>query len=295
VLLLDKPSGLTSNAALQAAKRLLAARKAGHGGTLDPLASGLLPILFGEATKFAAFLLDANKDYLARVMLGERTTTGDAEGEVIERRPVAVSDDQIERALERFRGSILQVPPVYSAIKRGGQPLYRLARQGRPVEVEPREVQVNRLELLARHDALLELRVVCSKGTYIRSLADDIGGALGTGGCLAGLRRTATGGFRIEEATGLDALQEMTPEQRDRVLLPLDRLLAGMPRVELDPGAARKFEMGQTIAWPGLRGGLCAVYRPGAGGFVGVGEADGGGYLRPRRLAAASDGQDATG
>jgi len=295
VLLLDKPSGLTSNAALQAARRLLTARKAGHGGTLDPLASGLLPILFGEATKFAAYLLDANKEYLARVLLGERTTTGDVEGEVIDRRPVALSDDQIERALERFRGNILQVPPVYSAIKRGGQPLYRLARQGRAVAVEAREIHVHRLELVARHDAFLDLRVVCSKGTYIRSLADDIGSALGTGGCLAGLRRTATGGFRIEEATGLDALQEMAPEQRDRVLLPLDRLLAGMQRVELDPGAARKFEMGQTITWQGLQGGLCAVYRPGAGGFVGVGEADGGGRLRPRRLSAASRGQDATG
>lgn len=295
MLLLDKPSGLTSNAALQAAKRLLAARKAGHGGTLDPLASGLLPILFGEATKFAAFLLNANKEYLAHVRLGERTTTGDLEGEVIERRPVDISDAQIEHALERFRGSILQVPPAYSALKRGGQPLYRLARQGRAVEVEPREVHVHRLELVARHGPLIELRVACSKGTYVRSLADDIGSELGTGGCLAGLRRTATGGFRLEEATGLEALQEMAPEQRDHVLLPLDRLMAGMQRVELDAGTARKFEMGQTIAWPGLQGGLCAVYRPGAAGFVGVGEADGAGRLRPRRLAAAPNRQDATG
>jgi len=214
---------------------------------------------------------------------------------VIERRPVEVSDAQIEHALERFRGSILQVPPAYSALKRGGQPLYRLARQGRAVEVEPREVHVHRLELLARHGPLIELRVACSKGTYVRSLADDIGSELGTGGCLAGLRRTATGGFRLEEATGLEALQEMAPEQRDRVLLPLDRLLAGMQRVELDAGTARKFEMGQTIVWPGLQGGLCAVYRPGAAGFVGVGEADGAGRLRPRRLAAAPDRQDATG
>ena len=295
VLLLDKPSGLTSNAALQVAKRLLAARKAGHGGTLDPLASGLLPVLLGEATKFAAFLLDADKEYLAYVKLGERTSTGDAEGEVVERRPVAVADAQVKVALEAFRGDILQVPPMYSALKRGGQPLYRLARQGRSVQVEPRRVHVRRLEVTERRGDLITLDIACSKGTYVRSLAEDIGHALGCGAHLAGLRRTAAGGFRLDEAISLEALEAMAPELRSQVLLPLDRLLVGMPRVELDRDTARRFEAGQAVPWPGLGGGLCAVYRSGEPAFVGVGEADGQGSLRPRRLTAAPTHRSATG
>lgn len=295
MLLLDKPSGLTSNAALQAARRLIGARKAGHGGTLDPLASGLLPILLGEATKFAAFLLDAEKEYLAQVKLGERTSTGDAEGDVIERRPVELTDAQIERALEGFRGGILQVPPMYSALKRGGQPLYRLARQGHSLEIEPRKVHVRRLELTERRGDLIELDIVCSKGTYVRSLAEDLGNALGSGAHLAGLRRQAAGGFRLTEAVSLDALEAMAPEIRSQVLLPLDRLLAGMPRVELDVEAARRFETGQAVNWPGLSPGPCAVYRPGGSGFVGVGDADDGGTLRPRRLTAQAPRRSATG
>jgi tRNA pseudouridine55 synthase len=295
VLLLDKPSGLTSNAALQAARRLLRAQKAGHGGTLDPLASGLLPILFGEATKFAGYLLDADKEYVARVALGARTATGDAEGEVIECRPVTVTDAQIEGALEAFRGKILQVPPMYSALKRGGQPLYRLARAGHTLDIEPRAVHVRLLELRERRGDVIELHVVCSKGTYVRKLAEDIGGALGTGAHLAGLRRTAAGGFRLEDATSIEALQSMTALQRDRALFQLDRLLSGIPRVDLDFQSARKFGMGQIVAWTGVERGLCAVYRPGEGGFIGVGEADGNGGLRPRRLTAQSSRRDATG
>ena len=295
MLLLDKPSGMTSNAALQAAKRMLGARKAGHGGTLDPLASGLLPILLGEATKFAGFVLDSDKEYFATVKLGERTSTGDAEGAVIERRPVSASEAQIKQALESFRGNILQVPPMYSALKRGGQPLYRLARQGGVIDLEPRSVNVRRLELTGRSGDLIELHIACSKGTYVRKLAEDIGSALGTGAHLAGLRRTAAGGFRLEEATTLDTLQGLSAQERDEVLLPLERLVRGMPRVELDPEALRRFETGQVVACPGVIRGLCAVYRPGGSGFVGIAEADGVGSLLPRRLLASSGHRNATG
>ncbi len=286
VLLLDKPSGLTSNAALQAVKRLLGASKAGHAGTLDPLASGLLPVLFGEATKFAAFLSDADKEYSAQVKLGESTTTGDAEGEIIERLPVAVTDAQIDGALAAFRGRILQVPPMYSALKRAGRPLYRLARQGVRLELEARPVDIRRLDLIRRDGERVELRVSCSKGTYVRSLAADIGKALGTGAHLCALRRTAVGGFRVEDAMTLGALRAMGPAEREPRLLPVDRLLAGLPRVELDGATAERFEKGQSVAWTGLGPGPCAIYRSGEGSLIGVGEADAEGRLRPRRLTA---------
>jgi tRNA pseudouridine55 synthase len=286
VLLLDKPPGLTSNAALQAVKRLFGASKAGHAGTLDPLASGLLPVLFGEATKFAAFASDADKEYLAQLKLGESTTTGDAEGEVTRRLPVAVTATQVEGALARFRGRILQVPPMYSALKRGGRPLYRLAREGVQLELEARPVEIRRLELVRQDGERCELLVSCSKGTYIRSLAVDLGNALGTGAHLSALRRTAVGGFRVEDAATPDALRAMTREERELRLLPVDRLLAGLPRIELDPVAAGRFEKGQSVAWAGPGHGPCAVYRSGDGSLIGVGEADAAGRLCPRRLTA---------
>ena len=188
-LLLDKPIGLSSNAALQAAKRLFRAAKAGHAGTLDPLASGLLLVLFGDATKFAASLLEADKTYLASVRLGVTTSTGDAEGEVTARRAVAVSQPQVEVVLSNFRGTIAQVPPMYSALKVGGQPLYALAREGLSVERSARNVVIHELEFISLQGDLLSLRVRCSKGTYVRTLAEDIGAALGTGAHLAALRR----------------------------------------------------------------------------------------------------------
>ena len=205
-LLLDKPVGLSSNAALQRAKRVFGASKAGHAGTLDPLASGLLLVLLGEATKFAGPLLDADKEYLATVKLGETTTTGDAEGTVLERKAVDVSARELDAVLAKFRGTIDQLPPMHSALKRDGVPLYKLARKGLTVERKPRRVQVHELRLLGFEPPRVELQVRCSKGTYIRSLAEDIGAALGTGAHLAALRRTASGGFSVEDALG---------EQRD--------------------------------------------------------------------------------
>ena len=213
-LLLDKPLGLSSNAALQRAKRIYRAAKAGHAGTLDPLASGLLVVLFGEATKFAGPLLDADKEYLATLKLGERTATGDAEGEVLEKKTVQVTEAGLLSVLQRFQGEIEQVPPMHSALKHEGTPLYRLARRGEKVERTARRVRISELQLLKCDGAALELRVVCSKGTYIRVLAEDIGEALGCGAHLSALRRTASGRFRIEEAIGLEALEEMNAEER---------------------------------------------------------------------------------
>lgn len=285
VLLLDKPLGLGSNAALQAAKRLYAAQKAGHGGTLDPLASGLLPILFGEATKFSQLALDSDKEYVAGVQLGIATATGDAEGEVLERRPVEVGADAVDEVLARFRGDIEQVPPMYSALKHEGQPLYALARQGRSVARAPRRVRVHELQLVAFTGDRLELRVRCSKGTYVRTLAEDIGRALGCGAHLCALRRVAAAGSRVQEAVTLEELQAASLAERDRRLLPVERLLAGLPRVDLSGPQADRFCQGQAIALEHPPDGRCSVYGA-QGGLLGVGEAGPHGELRPRRLLA---------
>ncbi|HWV88920.1 MAG TPA: tRNA pseudouridine(55) synthase TruB, partial [Burkholderiales bacterium] len=279
-LLLDKPLGLTSNAALQKAKRLFGADKAGHAGTLDPLASGLLMVLFGEATKFAGPLLDADKEYLATVKLGQRTSTGDVEGQVLQTREASFSPQDLARVLERFRGEIEQVPPMHSALKHQGTPLYRLARRGEEVVRAPRRVRISVLELTAHEGATLELRVVCTKGTYIRVLAEDIGEALGCGAHLGGLRRTASGRFRIEQAATLEALAE--PAERQRRLLPLPALLEGLPHAELGAAEETRLRQGQTLEISGLQPGLCAVVRP-DGAVIGLGSADGEGTLRPLR------------
>ena len=286
-LLLDKPPGITSNAALQSAKRLYRAQKAGHAGTLDPLASGLLVVLFGEATKFAGPLLDAPKEYLARVRLGETTTTGDAEGETLERREARVSTAEIEAVLARFRGVVRQVPPMYSALKYGGRPLYELAREGRHVERQPREVEIHMLEMVARDGADLELRVHCSKGTYVRTLAEDIGAALGVGAHLAALRRTAAGGMDLGRASTLEALQGLAEAERDAQLMPLEALLADLPRLELDAQQARRFCNGQRIQLSGGGSGLCAIFGP-QRRVLGLGEHAASGLLRPLRLVACS-------
>jgi len=282
-LLLDKPLGLTSNAALQKAKRLYGAEKAGHAGTLDPLASGLLMVLFGEATKFAGPLLDADKEYLASVKLGERTSTGDVEGQVLQTREVSFSPQDLSRVLERFRGEIEQVPPMHSALKHQGTPLYRLARRGEEVVRAPRRVRISVLELTALEGTTLGLRVVCTKGTYIRVLAEDIGEALGCGAHLGGLRRTASGRFRIEQAATLEALTD--PAERQRRLLPLPALLEGLPHAELGAAEETRLRQGQTLEISGLQPGLCAVVRP-DGAVIGLGSADGGGTLRPLRLTS---------
>jgi tRNA pseudouridine55 synthase len=285
-LLLDKPLGLSSNAALQGAKRLFGAAKAGHAGTLDPLASGLLLVLFGEATKFAGPLLDADKEYLATLKLGERSATGDAEGPILETREVSFSDEKLAAVLARFRGAIDQVPPMHSALKHGGTPLYRLARRGQEVVRAPRRVQILELEPVKREGTTLVLRVVCTKGTYIRVLAEDIGEALGCGAHLGGLRRTASGRFRIEHAATLEALAD--PEERRRRLLALPALLEGLPRAELAAAEETRLRQGQTLKISGLHPGLCAVVRP-DGAVIGLGNADAEGGLKPLRLTQTAE------
>ena len=285
VLLLDKPLGPSSSAVLQAVKRLLNAEKAGHAGTLDPLASGLLPLLFGEATKFAQFGLDSIKEYRALVRLGVSTATGDAEGPVLERLPVNVDEAGLAHGLAGFRGPIVQVPPMYSALKHAGQPLYALAREGRSVDRSARQVTVHELELLERTGDLLQLRIRCSKGTYVRQLAVDLGLALGTVAHLEGLCRTAVAGFRLDQAVALDELQALGEEARDAWLLPPDSLLEDLPRLDLPEELASRFLNGQAVAVAAAGHGPCRVYGK-AGVLLGVGEGGPGEELRPARLIA---------
>jgi tRNA pseudouridine55 synthase len=284
-LLLDKPVGITSNFALQKARKLLGARKAGHAGTLDPLASGLLVVLFGEATKFAGPLLDQDKEYVATLKLGERTDTADAEGRVIETGPVpADAEARIAGVLAGFVGEIAQIPPMYSALKRDGIPLYERARRGETVERAPRQVTIRAIEAPRWSPPLLEFRVRCSKGTYIRTLAEDIGAALGSVAHLTSLRRTRSGGFTIEQAVSLDALEAMGEADRPRRILPLAGLLSGLPRAVLDGAGESRFRNGQALPYSGQEG-LCGVY--GAGGeVIGLGRADASGHLHPVRLVA---------
>lgn len=252
VLLLDKPRGITSQQALSRVRRRLRAAKAGHGGTLDPLADGLLVLCFGAATKFAQRHLDADKRYLATVRLGVSTRTDDAEGEVIETRPTQGIDAEAVRAvLPRFIGRIQQVPPLHSALKKDGKPLYAYARAGQAPEVPARPVRIDAIELLSCQDDTLQLDVRCGKGTYIRSLARDLGAALGCGAHLAALRRTASGGFDVAQALPLDRVEAMTSEDLRAALLPLDVLLAALPRQQLDAAAAQRFLHGQRLT--GLR------------------------------------------
>jgi tRNA pseudouridine55 synthase len=286
-LLLDKPVGPSSNGVLQEAKRLLGAKKAGHGGTLDPLASGLLLLLFGEATKFAGLLLDQDKEYLASVKLGEKTATGDAEGEILERKEVTVRRPDVDAVLERFRGEIEQLPPMHSALKRDGVPLYRLARQGKAVERAPRRVRILELEVVSFESPRLELRVRCSKGTYVRTLAEDIGAALGAGAHLRGLRRTASGRFRVEDAVSLEALRQLSPAARSARVLPLAALVDGLPRAALDAGAEARLRNGQALEISGLAEGVVAVVRA-DGALIGLGRSEAG-VLRPLRLTQAAD------
>jgi tRNA pseudouridine55 synthase len=287
VLLLDKPSGITSNLALQKARRLLNAAKAGHTGTLDPLASGLLPLTFGEATKFSADLLDADKAYVATLQLGVRTTTADADGEVIERRPVAVTPGQLDAVLSRFTGTIAQVPPMHSALKRDGKPLYAYAREGVELERAPRTVRIERLVLTRFEGDRCEIEVDCSKGTYVRVLAEDIGAALGCGAHLAALRRTRVGRLSLDRSVTLAALEAMPPAVRREWLQPVDSLIADVARVDLGETQARRFAHGNALDVGGLPG-RRRVYGPNDE-LLGVAELDEHGMLNPRRLIAARD------
>jgi tRNA pseudouridine55 synthase len=287
VLLLDKPVGLSSNAALQTVRRLAGGIKAGHTGNLDPLASGMLPICLGEATKLAGELLEHGKCYRFGVQLGERSETGDAEGRIIERCAVpALSAERVEAVLSRFHGEQQQTPPMYSALKRQGEPLYRLARAGKSVEREPRTITVDALELLTLGDERLDLKVLCSKGTYVRVLAEDIARALGTCGRLYELRREFVEPFRGEAMASLDHLQA-TAAAGGWPILPADRAVSHLLAVQLDLPGVRALAHGRTVPSAASLSGLCRLYGP-DGRFVGLGEADGSGTLRVRRLFAAA-------
>jgi tRNA pseudouridine55 synthase len=246
VLLLDKPVGLSSNDALIKAKRVMNAKKAGHTGTLDPFATGLLPLCFGEATKFSQDLLEADKTYDATVHLGIMTTTGDTEGEAIETLPVDVSIEQIQAALARFRGPILQVPPMYSALKRDGKAYYEYAREGITLEREARPVTIHGLELIAYDAPMLKIRVTCSKGTYVRVLGEDIGAALGCGAHLNALRRIQVGALTSATMITLEDLQAHADPLS--LLAPVDALLSTFPAVELTAELAKRFLNGQRLA-----------------------------------------------
>jgi tRNA pseudouridine55 synthase len=246
VLLLDKPVGLSSNDALIRAKRVMNAKKAGHTGTLDPFATGLLPLCFGEATKFSQDLLEADKTYDATVHLGIMTTTGDTEGEAIETLPVDVTIEQIEAALARFRGPILQVPPMYSALKRDGKALYEYAREGITLERDARPVTIHGLELVGYEAPMLKIRVTCSKGTYVRVLGEDIGAALGCGAHLNALRRIQVGALTAETMISLEDLQAHAEPLS--LLAPVDALLSTFPAVELTPELGKRFLNGQRLA-----------------------------------------------
>ncbi|MDI4661287.1 MULTISPECIES: tRNA pseudouridine(55) synthase TruB [Cobetia] len=247
VLLLDKPKGMSSNYALQKARRLYQAQKAGHTGTLDPMATGLLPVCFGEATKFSSHLLEADKVYRARVKFGQVTDTGDAEGTVIREREIPeIAQAELDAVLDRFRGEIDQVPPMYSALKHQGRPLYELARQGVEIERAVRRVTIYNMSLLARHSDGIEIEVAVSKGTYIRSLAEDIGEALGCGAHLTALRRLKTGPFTGDAMLDFERLEALADQQaREGVLLPVDILLDHLPRLDITAGMARMILRGQ--------------------------------------------------
>ncbi len=295
VLVLDKPSGPSSNQALQMARHCYRAAKAGHTGSLDPLASGVLPLCFGEATKFARFALAADKGYTGTFVLGAATDTGDARGSVLATRDASgLREAEVEAALAGLRGRIEQVPPMHSALKRGGQPLYKLARAGRVVARAPRPVVVHELALLGfrpGRQAQADVRLRCSKGTYVRSLAEELGAALGLGGHVGALRRTSAGPFRERDAVPLAALRALAARRAlgelDALLLPRDAAAAELPLVELEEGGALRLRRGQAVRLANSpRGGMVRVGLA-SGEFLGIGEILSGGRLAPRRLTAS--------
>lgn len=286
VLLLDKPLGITSNRALQNVKQLLHAAKAGHVGTLDPLASGLLPVCLGEATKFSTGTFGADKSYDAEILLGVTTTTGDTEGEVTSRQIVTTTREQAAAVLQQFTGVIEQTPPMYSALKRAGKPLYAYARAGLTVALEPRRVTIHEITLHGYSAERLQISVRCSKGTYIRVLAEDIGRALSCGATLAGLRRVVVGAFELRSAVTLDHLEALPAEQRLACLLPVDSLLSALPELLLEAVLVRRMVTGQPSQTEKLGGlGLIRLYDQNRR-FLGLGEIRPDGCLVPKRLVA---------
>lgn len=284
VLLLDKPYGFSSNQALQKVKWLYQAQKAGHTGTLDPLATGVLPICFGEATKFAQILTDENKTYLASVKFGVTTSTGDKEGEVLSNTACHVTREAIAHVLPAFQGEITQIPPMYSALKFEGKPLYEYARAGVELTRTPRQVHIHEIAVLACQDNIAEIRVTCSKGTYIRTLAEDIGHALKVGAHLVGLRRTATATYQIADTVTLESLEAMSVEDRDALLLPVDTAINSLPKLELHADAAYYFKQGNPVWLSGLiPAGELRIYNQ-QGLFLGVGVQQSDGRIAPKRV-----------
>lgn len=287
VFLLDKPAGVSSNHALQAVRRLFNAEKAGHTGTLDPMATGLLPVCLGEATKFSTDLLEADKRYCATLRLGQETDSGDAEGRIIAEAPVAIDALRLESALCRFQGEIQQVPPMHSALKRDGKPLYEYARQGIELERAARLVTIHALELLTWDNDQVVIDVRCSKGTYIRTLAQDIGRVLGCGAHLIALRRTEIDILTLAAAKTLEALEGLPLDQRDACLAPVDMLVAKFSACTLGAADTDRVSHGQAIRHAGTGSELMRLYGSN-GKFLGLGRGDGCGNVAPLRLIAAA-------
>ena len=288
VLIFDKPLGMSSNNALQKVRWLFNAAKGGHTGSLDPLASGVLPLCLGEATKFSQYLLDADKAYVTEARLGMTTTTGDAEGDVLEMQPVAVTLEQIEALLPQFTGDIEQIPPMYSALKHDGQPLYKLARGGETVERKPRSVTINQLKILGLEGDRLRLEVHCTKGTYIRTLVEDLGNALGCGAHVSELRRIQAGPFDLSKAVTLETLEALHAEgghlALDHLLMPSDCGLEDWPVVELTEQTAYYLNHGQAVRVPGSPAFGMVRLRDHTGQFIGIGEMTDDARVAPKRL-----------
>ena len=287
ILLLDKPTGISSNKALQAARFLFKANKAGHTGSLDPLASGMLPICFGEATKFSNYLLDASKSYRALCQLGKTTSTGDAEGEITSESPVQVEAQDVEEVISQFIGKVEQIPPMYSAVKHKGQRLYKLARKGKEVERAPRQIEIYSLQMLGFNQSVFEMDVHCSKGTYIRTLAEDIGKALGCGAFLSQLRRTGVQPYWKNDSYSLDDLRDISEQglaSLDRCLLPVNSALVDFPELIVNPLAADYLKQGQSVRIKSapLSGLLSLITEEGR--FIGIGAVDSDGSILPKRL-----------
>jgi len=284
ILLLDKPLGYSSNQALQKVKWIFQAAKAGHTGTLDPLATGLLPICLGEATKFAQHVTNADKTYIANIRLGVKTTTGDAEGEVISTSLVDVNEMQFEQACQQFVGEISQVPPMYSALKHEGKPLYEYARAGVEIERPARNVTIQQITVNAFSGSEAVITVTCSKGTYIRTLAEDIGATLGCDAHLTGLRRTETAGYVMTQAITIEALEALSIEERDALLLPVDSAISTLPKVIISADSAFYFRQGQAVWQAGqIPESEFRVYEE-DGLFLGIGRLLDDGKITPKRL-----------
>ena len=284
VLLLDKPLGFSSNQALQKVKWLYSAAKAGHTGTLDPLATGLLPICLGEATKFAQYVTDADKTYFATIKLGATTSTGDAEGEVLSTAPVNVSPSQFSAACQQFIGEISQMPPMYSALKHEGKALYEYARAGVDIERQSRLIHISNIIVKNFEADIAQITVTCSKGTYIRTLAEDIGAKLGCGAHLIGLRRTETAGYLLPNAVTIEQLEDMPIEAREALLLPVDSAIENLPKVILNKDAAFYLMQGQAVWQAGkVPSGDLRLYDE-QDHFLGLGHVQDDSKIAPKRL-----------